>query len=456
MTGPAGPDSDGRRGVLAHLTGMAGGEAAARIAQIAALAVAGRVLGPEGVGVIALAAAFATLAQPLIQGGPELTGIRLLSECASGDRGAVVRTISRLKIRLSLTILPFCAAVAMLSGHHRPSDLAQIGLQCLGAAMAAAGYGWALRALHRPLQQAALRGLQSLGGLALACLLLRTWPSPLALPLADILAGAAVAGLGLARVSGLLSGSPPCEGGKARTPAAVIRPALALGLTGLLSSAQWMAPILIAGAILSPRDLGLVAACLRLVQGLNGILQLGLQALFPLVAGRPKGEAVLALTAQTTLSALGAVLVLAAIADPLVPSLLGPAFQDACPLFRRLLPVLVPVALASPAAYALMGAGENRACLTVAIQSTALTIAACALAFWFLRSPVAVPAALHPAMWAQAVVTLWTAQRLNLLDRPGRPFWRLLDPWRLGRMLRDRPAPDQNPVPGASPPAGPG
>jgi len=175
--------------------------------------------------------------------------------------------------------------------------------------------------------------------------------------------------------------------------------------------------------------------------GVGGLLQLVLQAFYPAlihlhatdeVCGR---TATFVLTLQTLALTTAGLALLAAGADWLVPLVLGPDFIAAGPLFRALLPVLIPVAIASPATYALMARGESLVLIHLQIAAAVTMTLAAIVAFQF--SPTAWSAlVLYPVLWGQAVVTVGVAWRLGAISYPADGWRRALDLGLLSRLIR--------------------
>mgnify|MGYP000858046562 CR=1 FL=1 len=423
-----------------HLATAGGGEAAGRLAQILTVAVAAQALGPEGLGVVGIAWSLTAVALALVQGGPELAGIRELGAgaAASHTQPRIIVTVTALKLALAVAALPVLLAVQWGLGHTGAAAVQQLAAQMAAAGLTAAGYAWALRGICRPGDQALVRVVQAVATLAIFWPLVSLWPDPLAVPAAEG-GGAAIALLfGRQRLGRLARATPP----SLTELRAMAGPALHLGLSGLVTTLAWMAPLLAAAHSAPMEEVGLLTGVLRLVLGCVGILQIAIQALFPLLTralaqdsarGR---DATVALTVQAVLATLAATALLVAAAPAVVPAVLGPGFGEAIALFRLLIPVLIPVALGSPASYALMARGKTPAVLWVAVAAALAMAAACAAAF--AVSPTMTSAtALHPVLWGQVAVTMVVAARYGVIGRPQAPWRTLFAPSRAGALLRE-------------------
>lgn len=430
-----------RRPVSAYLLAAGGGEAVSRFAQIVGMALAGRILGPDGLGTIALAWSLTVVAQGLVQGGPELVGIRLLTH-REGDAPAqarIVADISRLKLSFAAASLPVLFALDLLLGHRSRSDMTQLALQSLSMTLISLNHGWSFRGLHRPLDQGWLRACQAILSLLLLWPLLLFWPSPQSAPIAESIAGVMTFIAGLRRLGRLL----PRAGARSGMAPEIFKPALMLGFGGIVAAIQWMAPIFIAASCLGTAPLGILAAVLRLIQGLNGIFQIGLQAFYPLLSGlfadrsRWTGDAIISLSLQCGTVVLVLIVLLEASAAPLIGLLLGPNFAGAAGLFQALLPVLLPIALSSPLGYGLIAKGNSGVHTLIATLSGIAMVFGCWLSFIMLPD-IKGALVLYPVLFGQLAGTLLMAHHAGLLTGLT-PGWRsLLDPRKLGQLLRNQ------------------
>ncbi|NGM24200.1 hypothetical protein G3576_29695 [Roseomonas stagni] len=401
------------RHAAGQLAGNAGGDAVLRLAQLGALTLGGWQLGPAGLAVAGLAWSIAAIAANVTQGGPEMAGTRAVA-LASGGVASAIRGTTALKLAATLAMLLLLGLVlalpVLLPAVTLPAGLgAQLLGQGLAALVAAWNPAWALRALGEAGSYGRVRALQGAILLATTWLFLSLTASPLALPAAEGVA-LLVAGLVAHRRLPAL-GAPAWHRG-------MLGAAAHLGVAGLLSSLLWAAPLLVGAAVLTEAELGLLAGALRLVMGLSGLLQMALQALYPLMARAFADDPIVArrATQRLTLAAaaatgLGAGL-LAAAAPVLLPLALGPGFAEGVTVFRILLLLLLPIAIASPAAYALLACGEVRFVAWLQGVATAGVLLASIAAGFTASAPVMV-AALHPALWAQAAATVVRARRLG-------------------------------------------
>ncbi len=432
-----------RETLLAQLLGTGGGEVASRLAQLGTVALAGWMLGVEGLGLIGIAWSLTTIAQALIQGGPEMAGIPLLA-LASGDTDrsqasapGVIAEVTRLKLYLALAAAPLLVLAGLVLGHGDRAAMLQLVAQICAMIVVTLGYAWALRGLLRAVEQGVIRTLQAVTALALLWPLLMVWPSPLAVPVTEAVAALLALGLARHRLDSLARSAEATRSGVRR----LVGPALRLGLAGLLSTFGWLVPILAAARWAPIEQVSYLTGTMRLILGILGVIQIALQALYPALAhihaqypGRGRAATLSLVLFAPAVTMIGLIPLMIG-AEWLVPALLGPEFVAAGPLFQALLPVLIPVALSSPVSYALMARGETSTVLSLHVLTTTTTTIGCVLAFWIAPSAWSV-LVLHPLIWGQAVVTLVAGWRCGAI---GRPFggWRVLADFGLfARLIR--------------------
>lgn len=412
-----------------------GGEAANRVAQLLSMALAGWVLGVEGLGIIGLAWSVVSIIQAVVLGGPELAGIRALALAGGDERrqSAIVVEILRLKLLMALAAIPVIFAAAWAMEPQDPRTWPQVGAQTCAMIAASLGSVWALRGLGRSLDQGLIRSGQAAGTLLLLWGVLQVWRSPLAVPLAEAVAALAAAGIGWTR----LRHAPRGQTARHHFTAA----ALKLGFTSVLGTLAWWIPILVVARLGSMADVGILTGLLRLILGINGLMHIGFQAVLPalshLFATAPHSgrAAIAAITAQSTVLTVAALAVLAVIAEWALPLLLGPAFAPAVPLFLALLPLLLATALSAPAIYALMANGQHGELLVLQMGATIACAVACVLAVRW-EAGVWSALALQLVMWLQGAALLLSAHRHRLIGRAGAGWRALLDPRHLDRMIK--------------------
>lgn len=395
------------------------GELANRAAQIVSLAVVGWVLGAEAVGVVGLAWSLCAIALSMVQIGPELAATRRLA-LHPGD-GGLVATVTAMKARLAVLSVPVLVSGQLLLGHADARALAQLGAQILAMALGAMGYAWVFRSLGQAARHSRLRVVQALAFVAFLGGILALWRSPLAVPAAEALAAVLALGLGRRHL--------PPAGGPAGPHGGLVVESMRLGSATLLSTLAWMAPLLAASRFGDGEALAQITGVLRIILGCSGLLQVVFlttySALTALAASHPASarRATLTLALQaglvTAVGSLGAGL----LADRLVPLLLGPQLASAAPLFTALLPILVPIAVASPLAYALMRHQMSSAVMGLQAFITLCVGLGCGLAF--MAEPTGWAAlVLHPLLWLQAAGTGWLAARAGLVRWKDALDWR--------------------------------
>ncbi|HYD29489.1 MAG TPA: lipopolysaccharide biosynthesis protein [Azospirillaceae bacterium] len=414
------------------------GELANRLAQLCTIAMAGWMLGVSAVGVIGLAWSLTAIVQALVQGGPELAGTRLLAlaEGTPAEQARIIADVTRLKLMLALAVAPLLMAIQIALGRNDTAALAQLAAQTAAMIAIGWGYAWAFRGVCRFIEQGAARGAQAVGSIALLWPLLLVWPSPLAVPVAEILAALLAVAVTRHRLWSLMGDCAPSSG--RLRPLAVS--ALTVGFSGVLSALGWLMPILAAARWAPIEQISYLTGILRLLLGISGVMHIVLQSLYPLLARVQAADAVrgrdvtLALTLQATLATLAGVILLMATANIMLPLALGPEFIAAVPVFRALAPVLVPLALHLPLSYALIGRGETMAVARIQAAVTAAAIVGSLVAFKMAPNAWSV-LVLHPVLWLQAMATMWVFARHNGISRPANGWGALFDPLTIGRLL---------------------
>ncbi|MGC2856645.1 oligosaccharide flippase family protein [Novispirillum sp. DQ9] len=426
-----------------------GGEVASRLAQIVAVAVVGWSLGAEGLAVVGIAWSLTLIVQAIAQGGPDLVGVRALALAAEDPRRIrqVVADTGRQKLALAMAAVPLLVVFQALTGRHDAGSLGQLAAQFGAMVVVSQTHVWVFRGLGRSRDQALLRAVQTIGSLGLLVAALAVWPSPLVVPMAEAVAGLLVLMVGRARLTRLVGDrTHDAAASDWRTLLQGGRAAVGLGIAGLLSHLCWQAPVMLAARWAPLEHVGYLTVVMRLFLGANGVLQIGFQALYPTLArvyatGVAQGSAVVwGMAAYAGLAAAAGAGMVALTADGLLRLIAGPEFAPAAPLLAALLPVLVPVALASPVSYGLMARGDTRAVLALQGGAAAATLAACALAFDAQPSAWAA-LVLHPLLWGQAVATAAVARGRGALIRPPGGWSQGLRPSVLGRFLAASPSP---------------
>ena len=427
-----------------QLIGTAAGEAASRLAQLGSVALVGWMLGVTALGIVGLAWSLTTIVLALIQGGPELAGVRDLVQAwheGGEERAAkVVAEVTRFKLCLAAAAVPLLILVGAVFSSDTPGIVPQLAIQTAAMLLTGTGYIWVFRSLWRSLEQGGLRALQAVGSLALLWPLLTLWPSPLMVPTAEVIAAGLALVLGRVWLGGLVGTAAP-EWPAIRRFAG---PSLRLGFTTVLATVCWLAPILIAARAADLEQVSYLTGTLRLIIGVSAVLQILLQALYPALArlygcdaerGLCASMALILLSLAATVAGLA---ILMPFADWIVPTILGPGFAEAGPLFGALLPLMVPIAITSPVNYALMARGESAVLIKIQIVVTLAMVFGSAAAFAI--NPTAWNALVfHPVLWGQTVLTLTVAWRQGVIGRPANGWRVLRDPWLFARLIREPP-----------------
>ncbi|HYH18997.1 MAG TPA: hypothetical protein VD995_10305 [Azospirillum sp.] len=422
--------------LLAHLIATGVGEFVYRITQLLTVALAGWVLGVADLGVIGIAWSLTAIAMGIVQGGTDQTGAQRLAVAPPEQRARIITDVSALKATLILAATPVLFAVQTVLGYGDAASRLQLLAQLCSMALVSLGYAWALNGLTRFYEQGMIRLLQGTATLALLIVFLLVSRSPLAVPAAE--GGAAVLAIVVARRR-----LGPCARLTLPSLAAMrdlARPALPLGFAGAVGTVVWQMPVLSAARWTTIEEVSHLSVLFRLILGLHPFLHVALQTLFPslvrmFASDTHRGrEMVFVITLQASVAMTAAVAMLAAASDVLVPTIMGPGFADAAPLFRLLVPIMVPFTIAAALTCALVARGQARTIVYVAMATAALAAVACNGAFWLWP---AAPGALafHLVLWAQAVLTGIAAWRSGTVGWPTTAWDVWLNPLTLGRMI---------------------
>lgn len=411
------------------------GELGTRVAQILSISLVGWVLGAEALGIAGMAWSLAAIAVAIVQAGPELAGTGELPRRPTPAN--LIAEVLTIKLIGAVLAVPLLLLAAWALDFDRKGALVQLGMQVLALLATSAGHSWIFRSLGQARRQAVLRLAQA--GLLLAFLAagLVFWRSPLVLPLAE--AASAAVCLGLARRFLATGGLHRLWLAWPARP--VVKASLSLGVASSLSQVTWVMPIVAVAHAGSLEDVSHLTASLRLVIGLNGVMQVFFLALFPhygrIVAVDPGrgGFVVLALAIQSALACLLLATLTIPLAGPILYLFFGPELEPAAPLFATLLPLLAPVALASPVTYGFIAGGRSDLATWVQGSATAFLVVGVWFAAWQGTGAWAA-LMLHPVLWVQAGVSLLLAHRFRTAVWPAGDWRPLFDPRRLRRMAR--------------------
>ncbi len=440
-TSPSEP-AQGAGTVRANLLALGAAEAVARLAQLVAIGLLGRVLGPEGVGVVGIGWAVFQLAVPFVQYAPDLMGTR---NVARGDAvGPVYTDLTAIKLMISLLAgVAILVAAPLLFGDDRPAEFQTLAQIPLLVVVALNGV-WAFRGLRRFTAYAVVRCVSSLALLACLAVVLLVAPAPWAVPLSETVTALAAALVAYTMLLGLGS-LPSLVPGIVRRAAALsgqVSETVQFGLGSFFAGAIWSLPLLVAHNYLDPAEQGLLAAALRLILAVSSLFQLALQVFHPVLASRYQSaresgrSMAAALVVYAFVTTIPASLALVLLSPWIVGPMLGSSFESAAIVLAVLAPTLIPTTVGSVFGYALMADGRYRLYVLIQAGGAAASAVGCGVAFSFFPEPAAV-AILSAVMTIVAVVGAIVAWRLDLVHF-AQVSWRQLSPARIGAMLRER------------------
>ena len=376
------------RSVLFNLSATAIAETGTKAAQFAAVVLIARALGPADFGIVGAAWALFQLALPVVQGAPELVGIRNLSaDRAGGMRW--VSAITAMKMALAIAAVGGLAIYAMLVYGPRSHATAQIVIQALVLLSVAASPAWAARSFQRTDLYASPRLLQAFLFVALVGGALALWPAPLAVPVADVIAWTVATvcafrflrpvlpALTLRRALAVLVDLPQARAAMAGNG----RETFHFAASGIASAAIWWVPVLLAEGWFGAAAGGNVAAAVRLVLIALVAIQLCLQVFLPVLSkyhetDREKFRAlVAALAFYSTLAPCAVALAIAVLAGPLAHLVFGPGFESSVPLIVIFAAALVPLGTGSAYGYALIAANRSSVFFRVSVAGSVAILA---------------------------------------------------------------------------------
>lgn len=428
--------------VRANLVAVGVAEGVARLAQLAMIALLGRLLGPAGVGVVGVAWAVFQLALPFVQYAPELMGARDVAQGAEVCDAVI--DVTAIKLVVGLIAAVAMALGAMIVFRDDPADRLQVTVQAVLPIAVAVNSVWAFRGLRRFVAYAVVRSVQSV--ILLGCLVVVLWvrPVPWTVPAAEAAAGLAAAALAY----GLLFGRQGfAAGGKSLYRRGLrlwprIAAAIRFGLGSFFASATWSMPLLVGHSLLDAAGQGYLAAALRLMLAVTALYQLALQVFHPVLAHRYATDrraggslaAALVVYALATTVPISAVLVAAA--PWIVVSLLGAGFAPMADVFAMLALTLTPIVVGSVFGYALLADGRYGLYVWIGAGGAAAALFGCAGAFYLWPRPEAVGVlALVASLVALASgVAAWRLDLVRFSD----VHIRQLSPARVRQVLAER------------------
>ena len=428
--------------VKANLVALGVAEAVARLAQLLTIALLGRALGPEGLGIVGVAWAVYQLAIPFVQYAPELMGARDVARGEAIDAIFVDLTAVKLMVAALSAALIAAGAAAFFAGDT--TTQLQLLAQCPLLIAVALNGVWAFRGLRRFAAYAVIRSANSVGLLACLAAILWVFPRPVAVPIAETAAGLAAALLAYA----LLLGWRSLAETAARTIARLrglgprIGEAIQFGLGSFFAGATWSIPLLAGRAFLDPAAQGHLAASIRLLLAVSALYQLALQVFHPVLAhrysvdraaGRNLAAALVVYALATTIPGS---IALAVAAPWIVKPLLGAEFAPAASVLAALAPTLIPTIIGSVFGYALMADGRYRLYVAICAGGAAAAVIGCGLAFYVVPRPEAagVLVLVVTLVGLAAGVATW---RLGLVSF-AHVTWDQLSPQRVQAVLRER------------------
>jgi O-antigen/teichoic acid export membrane protein len=428
--------------LIANLAASGGGELAVRVSQIATLAIVGRLLGPAGLGLVGIGWSLYMMLLSFVQVGPELVAIQRYAQAPPGStlRAGLIARMTALKLALAVAAIPTMLAAGALIGGGERAVVLQVLVQASIFVGGAVACGWVFRASGWFAPNSLLRSGQAVLGVGLLIPALLVWPSPLAVPAVEASTALVFGLLGWALLGREVSAAWSAPGSWARLGDDA-RAAILLGVGSVLSAIAWTVAIPIAALYMPAEQVGRLTAVLRLVIGINSIFQIGLQVCHPMLArlygtNRREGAAFAsALLLYSTVSVLLGVAALMAVADWLIPAILGARFADVVPLFRLIALSLVPATIGSVFGYALLASAQIAAFTWISALATLATALATLAAMQLAPRPDAA-AVMIPILTLQALGSAYIAWCTGLVG--ALPSWRLLAPAAIGRFLQQR------------------
>jgi PST family polysaccharide transporter len=360
------------RSILFNLSATAVAEAGTRVAQFAAVVLIARMLGPTGFGIVGTAWALFQLALPIVQGAPELAGVRNLSANRSGA-GYWVVAIGRMKTALAFAAAA-CICIYAAAVYGLPSrGAAQFSVQALVLFGVATSPAWAARSFQRNDLYAAPRLLQAFLFVAFLGGALALKPTPLAVPAAEFVAWIAASWFSWRLIRPLLPALSRRKAVIALPDLRELRSAICgsgretfhFAASGIATAAVWWIPVMMAESLFGAASGGQVAAAVRLVTIALVGMQLGLQVFLPMLAKYHGTDSekfralVAALAFYSTVAHAAVAAVVAVLAAPLAHLVFGAGFEASVPLIVISAVALVPLGTGSAYGYALIAAGRS-------------------------------------------------------------------------------------------------
>lgn len=417
------------RSLLSSLSYVGGSEIVARIAHFMTFALCTRYLGPAGFGIYGTAWALYSMALPVVQGGPELLGVRLLASGEKGDKTGVA--ITSLKLALTLCVIPILMAAAFFFYAHEPTIIVQVFAQSLVLFGIAISPAWIARGRQRFDLHAWNRIAQAMLMTAAVFTLLGVVRNPVVVAIAELGSFLFAFWITARALSLPTTDDAPASARFAAVLPATVRqifdglrnyawPSLALGLSGLASAIQITACIPIAGYFLSTEETGIVSAVLRLLIFMFAQFQVLIQVFYPRLAKhyasdkRQGRELAADLFVYFLILSFVATVALVLLSAPIVRLILGDAYLSAISLLWLLSPLLFIVGSGSVFGYALLAGGRHIEYAITNIGGAIILVIASLLAYRALPTPAAT-AVLIPVTLAQVGAQIFFCYRRGLL-----------------------------------------
>lgn len=415
-------------------------ELVARVSQILLLYLIAHVLGAEGLGIFGVGWGLYAIAQSFVQSGPELIGVRAVAAMdltASARRWAIEITL--LKISFAVVAAGGIILLAAVVYSDTPAVVRQTALQALVLLAGALNTTWMFRGLGQMPMHGGLRAFQAVATLCVTMVILTFWPTPEAVPVAELIALIVTAAIAWGRLRPFI----PEQGALAAAPRriAMALEALTLGLASFCNTFIWTAMLPIAGLFLDASAVGFLTAALRLTTALNAGAQPVFHVFHQMLSRRfaSGGEGGPAMAGRLTLyvgvTAIIGTLLLLGVSGPLTRLLFGSVGDGAAVSLRWLLPALIPSMIGAVFGYVLLAANQINSFTLISVGAAFLSL----LVYWVGYDVFGAPAAggLTVVVTFQAVFLGGLAIREGLLLRSGL-HWRNLSPQQVLTFLRER------------------
>lgn len=416
------------RSVLSNLLAVGSAEGVARLAQLVTIAVVARYLGPVAFGIVGTAWAIYSMALQIVQGSPELIGIRRLAQ--NRQSLSIVAETNGLKFVLALGAVLSLSAFGLISYGTRSPLFPQIMVQSFVLIAVALETSWTFRSYQRFELSGSIRVFQTVATALLLVLVLPLFNTPLAVPTVEFITFLAAACLGYVLLQRILRKEaqqhtvrilPRSSGDYFNTIQRHGLSVISLGISGFATTMTWTVSIPIAQALLDADDVGLLTAAIRLIFIVITLFQVILHVFYPMLARcyhqNPKQAEYInsGLLQYLTIMSVLAVATLLVFAEPLLTLIFGAAFVGAVPTVQILSLSIVPVTISSICGYTLVAVGHLRAFRLFACCGTAGVVIVIVTSM-ALSSHITAVGGLVPVMIIQAIAMWVYCKRHGLLS----------------------------------------